>query len=47
MKLDIRDTYHKIRISKEDEWKIAFRTRYDYFEYIVMFFGLINASAIF
>ncbi len=46
-KLDIRDIYYRIRIRKKDEWKIIFRTRYDYFEYIVMFFGLTNTSAIF
>ncbi len=28
IKLDLRDAYHKIRIKKENEWKIAFRTRY-------------------
>ncbi len=46
-KLDVRDIYYKIRIKKEDEWKIIFRTRYNYFEYIVIFFGLINTPAIF
>ena len=28
-------------------WKIVFRTYYGYFEYLVMFFGLINAPATF
>src|SRR6266536_1655143 len=46
-KLDVRDTYHRIRIRKKDEWKIVFRTRYNYFEYIVIPFGLANAPAIF
>jgi len=46
-KLDVRDVYHRIRIRKRDEWKTTFRTRYNYFEYIVMSFGLVNASAIF
>ncbi len=46
-KLNVRDTYYRIRIRKEDEWKTVFRTRYDYFEYIVMLFGLVNAPAIF
>jgi len=46
-KLNIRDTYHRIRIRKGDEWKTAFRTRYGYFKYIVMFFGLANALVIF
>ena len=34
-------------IREDDEWKTAFRTRYNYFEYQVMPFGLSNASAIF
>ena len=31
-------------MKEEEEWKITFRTRYDFYEYIVMFFGLINVS---
>ena len=31
----------------DDEWKTAFRTRYDHFKYQVMPFGLSNASASF
>ncbi len=46
-KLDIRDAYYRIRIRKKNEWKIVFRTRYNYFKYIVMLFGLANAPAIF
>ena len=41
-KLDIRDIYYKIRIRRGDEWKTAFRTRYGYFEYVVMPFGFTN-----
>jgi hypothetical protein len=36
-----------VRIKEDDEWKIAFRTRYGHFEYNVMPFGLINAPTIF
>ena len=32
-----------MRIKKGDKWKIAFRTRYEHFEYQVMPFGLLNA----
>ncbi len=47
IKLDFRDVYHRIRIKKGDEWKTAFRTRYGFWEYVIIFFGLINVSAIF
>jgi len=47
IKLDLRDIYYRIRIKKEDEWKITFRTRYGFWEYMIIFFGLINVSVIF
>src|SRR6266536_6323989 len=45
IKLDLRDVYYKIRIKKGDEWKITFRTRYGLWEYVIIFFRLINISA--
>ena len=47
IKVDLKDAYHRIRIKQGDEWKTAFRTRYEHFEYQVMPFGLANASATF
>ena len=47
IKFDILEAYNRIRIKKEDEWKIAFRTRLEHFEYLVMSFELTNASATF
>ena len=46
-KFDIRDGFHRIRIAKGYKWKIAFRTRFGLYKYIVMLFRLINAPATF
>ena len=46
-KIDIRNAYYRICIRKGDEWKTAFRTRYEQFKYQVMPFELANASATF
>jgi len=46
-KLDLWDTYYRIRIKEGDEWKTAFRTRYGHYKYMVIPFGLSNALATF
>ena len=46
-KLDIKDTYHNIKIREGNEWQTVFKTRYRLYEYTVMLFGLTNAPAIF
>ena len=45
--IDMIATYNRLNIKKDDEWKTTFRTRYEHFEYIVLFFDFTNAFATF
>ena len=44
-KINIRKAYYRIRIKSGEEWKTAFRTRFGYYEYMVMPFRLTNVPA--
>lgn len=46
-KLDLKLGYYQLKIKEEDIPKIAFRTRYRQYEFVVMPFGLTYALAVF
>jgi len=45
--LDLKEAYYWVQMKKDEEWKTAFWTRYEHYEYTVMLFELKNTSVIF
>ena len=45
--IDLRFGYYELKIKDFDVSKMAFRTRYSHYEFLVMLFGLTNAPSTF
>ena len=46
-KFDIIVVFNEIKIKESDKKKIVFLIKYNFFEYMIIFFGLYNASGTF
>ncbi len=43
IKLNVINVFYRIRIRKENEWKMTFKCRFNHYQYRIMFFELTNS----
>lgn len=46
-RVDLRSRYHQVKVKNTDVFKITFEIRYEYYEFMVIPFGLTNILVIF
>ena len=46
-KIDLKDAFNQMKIKEGNKQKMAFKTKYEIFEYLVMLFGLTNRPVTF
>ena len=46
-KIDLKYSHHQVRVREEDIQKMAFRTQYGHFEFVVMPFRLTSTPSVF
>jgi Reverse transcriptase (RNA-dependent DNA polymerase) len=47
IKINVVAAFHNLRMKLDEEYKTAFRLRFDFYEFLVMLFGLANAPSSF
>jgi hypothetical protein len=45
-KIDLKSGYYQMIMKEVDEWEIAFKTKYDLYEWLIMSFEHTNAPSI-
>jgi len=46
-KINLKNVYYRLRIKAGNKWKIAFRTHYNHYKFLIVLMGLTNALTTF